>query len=152
MGNQKSKILESKQQRKSVELDKSRITWLRKTSLSELHNALSYVEGLANAARNKMTEVLQMSKHYGIDADEMFSVEMKRIFEVFTEHDAWSFEIEGELDRRMKPRMKNKYGAKDLLRISIALDTKMKNIVKDIEKKKKDSEAEGSGDSPLVVS
>ena len=149
---QKSKILELKQQQKTAELDKSRIAWLHKTSLSELHNALAYVEGLANAARNKMTEILQTCKHYGIDQDELFSVEMKQIFEVFTEHDAWSFEIEGELDRRMKPRMKNKYGAKDLLKISIALDTKMKNAVKDIEKKKKDSKDESSGDSPLVVS
>lgn len=151
----KSHNLERKQQIKNAEAERKKNNWIQKASLSELHNALAYVEGIANGARQKTGQVHQTFGAYGIKDEGQMDEHLKKLFEIFTEHDDWSFRIEAEMDRRMKPRMGNAYGAEDLLKVGIDIDTVLKDLVKKAEEEKKAAEENKAADdeeSNLTVS
>lgn len=162
MSKGKSNITPMERQKsvKDIETERKKKRWLHDSTLSELHNTLAYVEGLAHAARTKMTEIMQTCAAIKMDSDEVLEKEKKKLFEIFSEHDAWSFEIEEEMDRRLKTRMANKYGAKNLLEIGIGIDTIIKDLVKKYEEENPQEKTEESkmevvngkeGESNIVI-
>lgn len=98
--------------------------------VQDLHYGLQYVEGVANGARNKMGEMLQLIKKEGLAKDD-FSEDLEKLYKIFMEHDQASFMIEEELDKRFKPKFKLTYGAKTLLTVGKRLDAQMDKALQD---------------------
>lgn len=117
---------------------------LKDFSMHDLFVALEYVEKMAEAARAKTGQILQYCKKTGIDSQEKLGDELAKLYEIFNEHNDLSFMIEREIDRRMKPKLKNKYGAKTLFDLGNKIDEKIRELFIEFKEKNPD-QAENSG-------
>jgi hypothetical protein len=114
---------------------------LKDISVQNLFIALEYTEKMAEGARAKTGQVLEYCKKTDIDPAKHLDDELRKLHQIFEEHNDLSLLIEKELDMRMKPMLKNKYGAKTLFDISNSLDDKIRELF--IEFKEKDEKQKG---------
>lgn len=106
-----------------------KISSLKTLTSSELNGALTYVEGIAMAAKNKVGHTYQECKKNEIESTR-FEKNLKKLWDVFIEHDELSRAIEKEMDIRYKKKLGNKFGARTLLDIGYALDKEFDEIMK----------------------
>ena len=104
-------------------------------STNDLFIALNYVEKMAHAAQSKTSQVLEYCKKTEINPEDHLSDELRKLWEIFEEHNDMSFMIEAELDRRLKPKLKVKYGAKTIFDLNNKIDEKIRDLYADFSEK-----------------
>lgn len=94
-------------------------------SIQTLVAGLTYSENLALAYKNVTGHVSSLIKEGAVTEQECF-LDLKKLSKGFFMADNLSFEIEKELDRKMKSTFDLSYGTKTLSTISKAIDEKAK--------------------------
>lgn len=98
----------------------------------ELNLGLQYVEAIAVGARDKWGHAFKTMVDAGLDADKLQDeIGLQKLTDIFHEHNDISFAIEAEMDRRWKPMLGNKFGAKTLMNTGMEIDKKLAEVLKE---------------------
>lgn len=97
-------------------------------SMDELHQALEYVEKVAEGSRSATQHILEKCKEFKIDPADAFEEELRKLWQIFEEHNDYSFAIEKQMDLRMKRLIKNRYGAKTLMDVGDKVGEKFRDL------------------------
>ena len=97
---------------------------LEEFSTPELVAFLTYAENLAMAYKNVTGHIVELTKSNTLTNAEC-AVELQKLASGFQTADEATFEIEAELDRRMKKNLVFKYGTKTLTDIQNSIDQKV---------------------------
>lgn len=98
---------------------------LSELSLFELTYSLDYVESVARGAKQMTDNLGQMISANEVTESEM-NTDLNKLKLIFLEHDNLSYEIEKELDRRWKKKLKLTNTSQTLLAVNKSITEKIK--------------------------
>lgn len=109
---------------------------LENISIQDLVAGLTYVENLALAYKNVTGHINSLTKQNVLTESECL-VELQKLAKGFSMADEVSFQIEAELDARMKSNFGLHYGTKTLSAIQETIDKKVEDRNAEKEEKNK---------------